>query len=94
MDKNIKYYWCRTRVRGSKKLKQSEAFEETAEAKGTGEFKLSACSAGPMAVGLGLETGAMVERQKSEAPHKSSTRGFLFVFAYTRRHIKPCIDVR
>ena len=39
------------------------------EAKGTGEFRLSTGSGGPMAAALGLETGAMVERQKSKASH-------------------------
>ena len=67
MDKNLKFYWCRTRVKGSKKLRNSEAFKESAEAQGTGEFRVSGGNATPTPADLGLVTGCMQERQKSEA---------------------------
>ncbi|OLP93299.1 hypothetical protein AK812_SmicGene24800 [Symbiodinium microadriaticum] len=67
VDKNIKYYWCRTRVKGLKRLRQTQTAEETAEAEGTGPMMLSgmdknACTPASM----GLRTAADVESAKTE----------------------------
>ena len=68
VDPTIKYYWCRTRVRGVKKLKKSEALDEQVEASGTGTFALSGDQdAMPAASGLGLQTSVAVEAQKTQA---------------------------
>ncbi|CAE7275395.1 UPF1 [Symbiodinium sp. CCMP2592] len=67
VDKNIKYYWCRTRVKGLKRLRQTQTAEETAEAEGTGPMMLSgldknACLPSTM----GIRTAADVEGVKTE----------------------------
>ncbi|CAE7878012.1 unnamed protein product [Symbiodinium sp. KB8] len=67
VDKNIKYYWCRTRVKGLKRLRQTQSAEETAEAEGLGPMGLSgldahACTPSAM----GLRTAADVESAKTE----------------------------
>ncbi|CAE7661599.1 UPF1, partial [Symbiodinium sp. KB8] len=68
VDKNIKFYWCRTRVKGLKRLRQTQTAEETAEAEGTGPMMLSgmdknACTPASM----GLRTAGDVEALRSEA---------------------------
>ncbi|CAE7258683.1 unnamed protein product [Symbiodinium necroappetens] len=68
VDENIKFYWCRTRVKGLKRLRQTQTAEETAEAEGTGPMMLSgmdknACTPASM----GLRTAGDVEALRSEA---------------------------
>ena len=68
VDKSIKYYWCRTRVKGLKRLRQTQLAEETAEAEGTGPMTLSgldvdACTPSNM----GLRSAADIEPMKTEA---------------------------
>ena len=69
VDKNLKYYWCRTRVKGTKRLRQSEKLEETVEAKGVTSTRLALSASGPTCnpTSLGLQTAAEVEATKSEA---------------------------
>ncbi|CAE7591274.1 unnamed protein product [Symbiodinium sp. CCMP2456] len=67
VDKNIKYYWRRTRVKGLKRLRQTQSVEETAEAEGTGPMMVSgldknACTP----VAMGLQTASDVENAKTE----------------------------
>lgn len=73
VDKSIKFYWCRTRVKGLKRLRQTQTAEETAEAEGSGPMMLSgmdnnACTPATM----GLRTAADVEALKSEASEDES----------------------
>ena len=68
VDKSLKYYWCRLRVKGTKRLRQSELCEETAEATGSGDFGLTTDKAPVVTpANLGLQTAAEVEAPKTEA---------------------------
>ncbi|CAE7244235.1 UPF1 [Symbiodinium sp. CCMP2592] len=68
VDKSIKYYWCRTRVKGLKRLRQTQAMEETMEAEGTGAMDISGMDVnGVTARNMGLQTAADIESAKTEA---------------------------
>ena len=55
-------------MKGVKKLRKAEALEESVQASGTSKFELSKdLDAQPKPSGLGLETGAAVEAQKTQA---------------------------
>ena len=66
VDKNIKYYWCRTRVKGKKLLRKTEQLNESAEAESSG-FALTNEALEPALANLGISTAADVESQKTEA---------------------------
>ena len=80
VDKNIKFYWCRTRVKGLKRLRQTQTAEETAEAEGTGPMMLSgmdknACTPASM----GLRTAGDVEALRSEASEDENSGWCLLI---------------
>ncbi|CAE7676930.1 unnamed protein product [Symbiodinium sp. CCMP2456] len=68
VDKNIKYYWCRTRVKGLKRLRQTQTAEETVEGEGTGSIGLSGLDVNACTpANLGIRTAADVESATTEA---------------------------
>ena len=73
MDKNLKFYWCRTRVKGTKRLRNTETLED--EISGAGELgdKVNMPENAALSVkNLGISCPADVEMVKSEA---STSRG-------------------
>ena len=69
-DPNNHEYWCRERVRGRKKMKQSQLMEESVEAEGTSDaFNMSNLESSmlPSALGIPAATNAKLEEPDSEA---------------------------
>ena len=68
MDKKLKYYWCRTRVKGIKRLRNSECLEDTTEAQGSMGENPTMPELGNLSLsGLGIESGVAVETPATEA---------------------------
>ena len=72
VDKKIKYYWCRTRVKGVKRVRNSSSLTEQVEGKDNVDNFGTSGGVAPNDIALkklnnSLETGLDVEKKKTEA---------------------------
>ena len=68
VDKNLHFYWCRTRIRGVKRLRNSESLEDQVEVTGSVGDNISMAKHSNVSFrDLGIQSAAEVESVKTEA---------------------------
>ena len=86
MDKNLHFYWCRTRVKGVKRLRKAEALEDEITGVGQVGASLDLPAHGNVSFrDLGIEAAADTEAAKSEASAQGHlcTQTCVYIYTYT-----------